>query len=252
MKKFYLFLSLFLIINTNQLQAQNDSIYFWKTGALLEKRSIKTADLDSITFKRPLLTTVTICNQVWATKNLNVSTFRNGDIIPQVTGSFQWRAITGPAWCYYNNDPATEIVYGKLYNWYAVNDPRGLAPSGYHIPSDAEWTTLTTCLGGITVAGGKMKEIGTAHWTSPNTSATNSSGFTARPGGYRYTYGDPNVSGGSAGSACSGINSDGFWWSSTAVYTMTASGYKLNYNNSSLIGSGQLYFYGLSVRCIKD
>src|SRR5690606_33259564 len=107
------------------------------------------------------------------------------DVIPQVTDPTIWGNLTTGAWCYYNNDPANEIIYGKLYNWYAVNDPRGLAPVGWHIPSDSEWTILTDYLGGFEVAGGKMKETGTTHWANPNIGADNSSGFTGLPGGYR-------------------------------------------------------------------
>ena len=129
---------------------------------------------------------VTIGTQVWTTQNLNVSTYLNGDPIPKVENSSTWASLTTGAYCYYNNDSATyAAIYGKLYNWYAVHDSRGLAPVGYHIPTDAEWTTLTTTLGGESVAGGKMKESGTSHWFSPNTGADNSSGFIALPAGYR-------------------------------------------------------------------
>ena len=133
--------------------------------------------------------TVTICNQTWTKSNLNVSKYRNGDFIPQVTDPTAWANLTTGAWCYYNDDPANGAVYGKLYNWHAVNDPRGLAPQGWHIPSDIELTTLTNCLGGESIAGGQMKESGFAHWLSPNTDATNSSGFTGLPGGSRGTMG---------------------------------------------------------------
>jgi uncharacterized protein (TIGR02145 family) len=104
--------------------------------------------------------TVTIGTQVWTTKNLDVSTFRNGDVIPQATTDEAWEAAgenKQPAWCYYDNDTANASKYGKLYNWYAVNDPRGLAPAGYHIPTDAEWTVLTDYMGGEGIAGKKMK-----------------------------------------------------------------------------------------------
>jgi uncharacterized protein (TIGR02145 family) len=104
--------------------------------------------------------TVTIGTQVWTTKNLDVSTFRNGDVIPQASTDEAWEAAgenKQPAWCYYDNDTANASKYGKLYNWYAVNDPRGLAPAGYHIPSDAEWTVLTDFLGDEGIAGKKMK-----------------------------------------------------------------------------------------------
>ena len=126
--------------------------------------------------------TVTICDQVWMAKNLDVTTYRNGDVISQVTDPTAWNALTTGAWCYYNNDPANGTIYGKLYNWYAVNDPRGLAPTGWHIPTEGELIALSDCLGGQEVAGGKLKETGTAHWLSPNI-ATNETGFTALPGG---------------------------------------------------------------------
>ena len=131
--------------------------------------------------------TVTIGTQIWTTKNLDVTTYRNGDTIPEVTDS-SWGGLTTGAWCYVNNDPATNATYGKLYNWYAVNDPRGLAPTGYHIPTDTEFITLFNYLGGATVAGGKMKTTGTVVWDSPNVGATNESGFSAVGAGRRDTF----------------------------------------------------------------
>ncbi len=126
--------------------------------------------------------TVTIGTQVWMSKNLDVAKFRNGDPIPEAKTDEEWyKAVKNkqPAWCYYENDPANGAKYGKLYNWYAVNDSRGLAPVGYHIPSDAEWTQLTDYLGGRDVAGGKMKS--TTGWKAPNKDASNSSGFSGLP-----------------------------------------------------------------------
>jgi uncharacterized protein (TIGR02145 family) len=129
-------------------------------------------------------TSITIGIQEWTGINLDVDRYRNGDLIPQVTNPAQWAALTTGAWCYYNNDPANGPIYGKLYNWYAVTDPRGLAPVGYHVPSNPEYLTLETTLGGnILTAGGAMKETGTVHWDAPNTGATNSSGFTGLGGG---------------------------------------------------------------------
>lgn len=131
-------------------------------------------------------TTVKIGKQTWMKKNLDVTRYRNGDPIPQVTDSVLWAALTTGAYCYFNNDSATyAATYGKLYNWYAVSDPRGLAPAGWHVPSDVEWTTLTLFLGGDSVAGGKLKETGLLHWRTPNRQATNTTGFTALPGGMR-------------------------------------------------------------------
>ncbi len=129
---------------------------------------------------------VSICCQSWMTTNLDVDHYRNGDPIPHVTDPTEWKNLTTGAYCYYANDSAKyAAVYGKLYNWYVVNDPRGLAPEGWHVPTDFEWTTLTDCLGGVSVAGGPMKETGTSHWILPNEGATNESGFTGLPGGVR-------------------------------------------------------------------
>lgn len=186
---------------------------------------------------------VTICTQVWMLKNLEVTAYRNGDPIPQVTDQATWAGLTTGAWCYYSNNSANGPVYGKLYNWYAVNDPRGLAPAGWHVPSDAEWATIETCLGGASVAGGAMKEAGTTHWTTPNTGATNSSGFTGLPGGGRYgsgTFGD--------------VGGLGFWWSSTEASPTDAWSRYLSYGNGSINrnGSGSGKKDGFSVRCLKD
>ena len=184
---------------------------------------------------------ITICNQTWTKSNLNVSHYRNGDIIPQVTDATQWNGLTTGAWCYYANMSSNGIISGKLYNWYAVNDPRGLAPAGYHIPTNAEWTSLTTCLGGETIAGGKMKETGTSHWTSPNQDATNSSGFTAIPGGNCGTDGTFHS-----------FTASGLMWSSSAIGSGNSYYRRLNYYDGSvnnLIGSN---IYGFSVRCLKD
>jgi uncharacterized protein (TIGR02145 family) len=186
--------------------------------------------------------TITICNQVWAQKNLQVSHYKNGDIVPQVTDATQWKNLTTGAWCYYNNDPSTESTYGKLYNWYAVADPRGLAPVGWHVPSDAEYNTLIeNCLGGFGEAGGKMKEIGTTNWDSPNTLATNSSGFTALPGGYRTFSGNFDY-----------IRKQGNFWSTTEENATRGKFLTLLNTISNATRSDIYKFYGFSVRCVKD
>ena len=189
---------------------------------------------------------VLIGGQYWMDKNLDVTTYRNGDPIPYVTDSTLWANTTAGAWCYYNNDPANGSLYGKLYNWYAVKDSThgGLAPLGWHIPTDGDWTTLTTTiLGGITVAGGKMKVAGTTRWTTPNTGATNSSGFAGLPGGYR-------VSNGSFASISIGYS--GFWWSSTELNTASAWLRYLNCNDSKSFRGGDFKASGFSVRCLRD
>jgi len=182
---------------------------------------------------------VTICNQTWMQKNLDVTTYRNGEMIPEVQDATTWANLTTGAWCYYENNTANGPVYGKLYNWYAVNDPRGLAPAGWHVASDAEWTILSDCLGGESVTGGKIKEAGTTHWLSPNTGASNSSGFTGVPGGFR-------------GGTFLNISLYGYWWcaveNSTGAWTRL-----LSYNNNSLgrYGTSDKQL-GFSVRCVKN
>ena len=190
--------------------------------------------------------TVTICNQIWMTKNLDVDHYRNGEVIPQVTDSAQWVNLTTGAWCYYNNDAANGSIYGKLYNWYAVNDARGLSPSGYHIPTDAEWTSLENCLGGSSIAGGALKEAGVMHWNSPNTGATagatNSSGFTALPGGDR-------------GSSFIKLGIRGNWWESyvESGYPQPDSWVRYLFYDYSDMDRGKSWKKsGLSVRCVKD
>lgn len=182
---------------------------------------------------------VTICNQTWTKSNLNVSHYRNGDEIPLVTDPIAWANLTTGAWCYYNNDPANGAIYGKMYNWYAVNDPRGLAPQGWHVPTDAEWTTLTTCLGGVSVAGGKMKSTGTTLWQSPNTGATNSSRFTGLPGGQRNYFGNFETI------------QIGSWWSSSEIGNF-AYQRSIFYDTTTVVRSGLGKPTGIYVRCVKD
>ena len=184
---------------------------------------------------------VRICYQDWQFKNLDVRTYQNGDIIPVVTDPVIWASLTTGAMCWYNNDSATYAgVYGRLYNWYAVNDPRGLAPPGWHMPTNAEWTILTNCLGGESVAGGKMKAIST-NWTPPNSSATNSSGFAGLPGGARYGNGSFND-----------LGNIGYWWSFTEFNTSVSWYRSLFYNNVGAVSSNILKTYGFSVRCIRN
>ncbi len=187
------------------------------------------------------LPTIVIGTQQWMNKNLDVAFYRNGDPIPQVTNTTAWAALTTGAGCYYNNDSTQGNKYGKLYNWYAVNDSRGLAPQGWHIPSDAEWTILETTLGGSSVAGGKIKEAGTLNWTTPNTGGNNNSGFAGLPGGYRSFTGSFL----SVGNFCP-------WWSSTESGTTVAWGRGLLYNDGGLSRNAYGKQSGFSVRCIRD
>jgi uncharacterized protein (TIGR02145 family) len=181
--------------------------------------------------------TVTIGTQLWTTSNLDVTTYRNGDPIPEVTDS-SWAGLTTGAWCYYNNDPANGAIYGKLYNWYAVNDPRGLAPAGYHMPTLSEWNTLITYLGGTAVAGDKMKA--TYSWDGGG-SGTNESGFTALGSGVRTENG-----------SYANLNSFGIFWSSTEQSANLSYYIFLNrYSTAAQIVS-DTKSVGVSIRLIKD
>ena len=158
--------------------------------------------------------TVTIGNQTWMAENLKTTKYKDGTAIPNVTVDAAWAALTSGAYCYYKNNVGTDYgaTYGALYNWYAVNTGN-LCPTGWHVPTTAEWTTLTDYLGGLSVAGGKLKETGTTHWLTPNTGATNAFGFTALAGGMRY---DNN------GSFWDLYEYAGYWWSSTASSSSNA------------------------------
>ena len=229
--------------------AQRDAISSPATGLVIFNTTTNGLEFKSSTgwvslktsSDAAFLPTIVIGTQQWMRENLDVLTYRNGDIIPQVTDPTAWAALTTGAWCYYNNDVANGAIYGKLYNWYAVNDPRGLAPTGWHVPTDDEWTTLSTTLGGDAVAGGKMKVAGTTRWTTPNTGATNESGFAGLPGGYRSFNGTFND-----------VGSIGYWWSSTESNTSNA-WYRGLYCN---FGDINRSFYnkkkGFSVRCLRD
>ena len=194
---------------------------------------------------------VTNCGQTFTKQNLNVSKYSDGTPIPQVTDPTAWAKLTTGAWCYYANNTANGITYGKLYNWNAVagiynsasaTNPalrKKLAPIGWHIPNDSEWTQFIDCLGGSTVAGGKMKSTGTTLWQSPNTGATNESGFTGLPGGFRYS------------ASYEGIGSDGIWWSSSEA-NLSAWAFFLGNGYGNMYGDNNSKEFGYSVRCIKD
>jgi uncharacterized protein (TIGR02145 family) len=186
---------------------------------------------------------VTIGNQVWMSENLDVEKFRNGDPIPEAKTDEQWRRageVKQPAWCYYDNNPVNGRKYGRLYNWYAVNDPRGLAPAEYHIPNANEWSILENYLGEN--AGAKLRAM--SGWNSNKRygkNSTNSSGFTGLPGGERNNI----LKFFDAGNS-------GYWWSSTEGSDTNALMRYLNYSDNYF----NRYFveksFGLSIRCIKN
>jgi uncharacterized protein (TIGR02145 family) len=189
-------------------------------------------------------TAVRIGTQTWMVENLKVTKYRNGDPITNITDYSSWKnTLTTGAYCWYGNDLANKADYGALYNWYALSDPRGLVPLGWHIPTDAEWATLISFLGGLNEAGGKLKEAGLEHWSGPNI-ANNVSGFTALPGGYQE----------GLGNSTSGINVCGVWWSSTLENgtNLNVWTYRLDNNLFNVQRSLSGKYEGFSVRCIMD
>jgi uncharacterized protein (TIGR02145 family) len=182
--------------------------------------------------------TLTIGTQIWMAENLKTTIYRNGDSIPNIMDSL-WDYLDTGAYCNYNNDIHLNNK-GRLYNWYAVNDSRYLAPEGWHIPSDSEWTVLINYLGEDN-AGGKMKEAGFAHWYSPNAGADNSSGFSAIPAGARYEQGF--FFGAGAGTS---------YWSATEADSFEAWHYSLSSNYEKVGRYFSNKTFGISVRCVKD
>jgi uncharacterized protein (TIGR02145 family) len=187
--------------------------------------------------------TVTIGSQVWMVENLKVTRYRNGDLIGttnpdsadingETTPKYQWA---------YNGDERNVTDYGRLYTWFAVMDNRNICPVGWHIPSNEEWTELTDYLGGQNFAGSKLKEKGLSHWVSSNSDATNETGFTALPGGYRAGHGVFYV-----------IGYDGFWWSSSEINASCAYGRNMESGYTGVIPDEEIKLSGLSVRCVKD
>ena len=194
--------------------------------------------------------TVIIGTQEWMKENLNVSTYSDGTPIPQVTDPAIWAGLTKGAWCYYNNDSTLGITYGKLYNWYAVagihdNDSttpnKSLAPTDWSVPSANDWNTLVNYLGGNAIAGGKMKDTSFVHWLSPNTDATNISGFTGLPGGYR-----------ASASIGQNLTGTGHWWCSDYLAPFSAKGFQLSWYSGSVDSNLFSSQAGISVRFLQN
>jgi uncharacterized protein (TIGR02145 family) len=204
-----------------------DNFYSFETGAV--------TDIDGNIYK-----TVKIGNQWWMAEDLKVTHYRNGDSIPNIRINAKWAILTTGALCSYNNDNKLTI-YGRLYNWYAVDDNRHIAPAGWHVPSDSEWQALINYLGGGSIAGGKMKETGTIHWPIPNTGATNESCFSALPADFRIDSG-----------IFSGLRNRAHFWSSTEKSSENAWGYFLSYYFSDVFRSDYKKSCGFLVRCVRD
>jgi len=198
------------------------------------------SDIDNNTYN-----TVQIGSQCWMQSNLKVIKYRNGDNIPTGLSDAQWSSTTSGATVVYNSNAANDALYGKLYNWFAVNDLRGLCPTGWHVPSDSEWATIILFSGGMFVAGGAMKSTNTqptpGGWFSPNTGATNSSRFTGLPGGGRVPGGVFDL-----------LNSIGSWWSSSDAGPGLARHLLLESGNANSYRLSVDQRNGFSVRCIRD
>jgi uncharacterized protein (TIGR02145 family) len=247
------------VLSFSSVFAQNDTMYVMKNGTVVGQYNVNT-EVDSVIFYKPTLEgnnpnitygsitdidgntykTVTIGTQTWMAENLKVTKYNDGIAIPNVTDNTAWRELTTGALCDYDNTPSNSETYGKLYNWHAVNTGK-LCPTGWHVPSDAEWTELTDYLGGTSDAGGKLKETGTTHWNSPNTGATNETGFTALPGGYR-----------SYDGTFLNFGIYGYWWSATENLTSNAWGRTMSYRVSSVYRNSNDKELGFSVRCLRD
>jgi len=204
----------------------------------------KLDDIDGNQYK-----IVSIGRQIWMAENLKTTHYANGEPIPFVVENKFWANLDTDAYSSYNSIEGNANIYGRLYKFFTVIDKRNVCPLGWHVPNDEEWSVLENFLGGVSVAGGKLKEMGTSHWTSPNEGTPKvlglaigkGNGFNGLPGGYRYYDG-----------VCFSMGNAGYWWTSTEDDTANAWGRFLNYNNASL---GRNYYDksdGFSVRCVMD
>jgi uncharacterized protein (TIGR02145 family) len=245
------------IINTNRLIILKKKFTIWihsifaLTVFLILTSSCKKDNTVQPDIKHSTVTdgdgniygTVIIGTQVWLTENLKTTKYRNGDLIAtttpaeldineEVAPKYQWA---------YEGDEDNVSIYGRLYTWYAITDTRHICPAGWHVPSDAEWLTLENYLGGYTLAGGKLKETGTTHWITPNDVATNETGFTALPGGWR------NI-----GLMFVDFAKFGGWWSSTENITSEAFCKYVSYKSGAVYEESDSKKSGIAVRCLKD
>jgi len=221
----------------------NRYLFFIIFSLLALQNSAQTiTDIDSNTYD-----TIIIGTQTWMKENLKTTKYNDGTTIQLVKDSTAWGVEPIPAYCWYNNDSIkNKNIFGALYNWYAVNTGN-LCPIGWHVPSDSEWTTLTDFLGGESIAGSKLKEEGQTHWTFENTDATNSSGFTALPGGFRDFYSGLYNLGGYYY-----LSSFGFWWTTTEYNSNSGYARDMFYNEIYVYREFCSKKIGYSVRCLKD
>lgn len=204
--------------------------------------SFTTKDFETVTdIEGNVYKNILIGNQTWMAENLRTTRFNDGTAIPLVKDEAAWAGLSTAAYCWYKNEEdAFKPVYGALYNWYSVNTGK-LCPSGWHVPGDDEWSSLTTLLGGENIAGGKLKEPGLTYWVEPNAGATNESGFSAFPGGFRYSDGKFFDFGFSS-----------YWWSSKDYSGSRAWFRFLYYSDGNIYRFNNDKKNGFSVRCLKD
>jgi uncharacterized protein (TIGR02145 family) len=243
-----------MVITVCILQAQNDTMYVMHNGNVVFFSKVSL--VDSVIFYKPKniviaavtdidgngYDTVRIGNQTWLKQNLKTTRYRNGDIIgttSPVTKNISGESTPKYQWAYNGNED-TSAVYGMLYTWYAVSDGRMVCPTGWHVSTQDEWSTLITFLTSNSLTGGKLKEAGTDHWDDPNTNATNETGFTGLPGGERSTNEFRYL----------GINTH--FWTATADNATSSWTYNLGYNSGQIYGSNSPNWVGFSVRCVKD
>lgn len=224
-------------LNITQFLNAPSTFYNQMTKKTSSNESDTIIDIDKNIYK-----TVHIGNQLWMAENLRTTHYQDGSEINLIVDNKTWASLKTGAYCWYNNDSIHKNLYGAIYNYYAICNPHNLCPMGWHVPADAEWEIVVDFLGGKNVSGGKLKEVGLAHWKGPNICANNSTGFTALPGGYRI---------GNSGSFYD-FGSVGFWWSSTEYNSEYAYIRYINNNNSSLKKNFYIKRFGFSVRCIKD
>lgn len=226
---------------SKKLFMKKNAILLIITGFILsagcKKDELTVTDSDGNTYR-----TISIGGKTWMAEDLRTTKFNDGTSIPLVTSNNSWTGLKTAGYCEVNNDAANASLYGRLYNWYAVTDSRKLCPSGWHVPTLEEVNALVSALGGTSVAGGKLKEKGTTFWNTPNTGATNESGFSARGAGYRSyldgTYKDFRYVVG--------------YWTSTSHTSLTAYHKSVWFNNAEVEVSGKYNTTGLLVRCVKN
>lgn len=190
--------------------------------------------------------TIQLGSQEWMQENLKVTRFRNGDPIPLITSSNEWINLFTPGISYFNNNPDNGNTYGVLYNWYTVSDPRGICPTGWHVPSNAEWETLSNYIGGSALAGGRLKTTGTlsdslGFWNAPNTGASNQSGFSGQPAGTRSFTG-----------SFIDLSAKSLWWTTTEDVNIGSLHWYILNNSAIFFNDRESKRAGLSVRCVKD